>query len=285
MREDARYWITLQSIENVGTSTINKFINKFGSVHKVFFAKEEELASIPKLRRNVTQQILNSKFPNSKIEEIIDKLKENNIKIVTVKDDNYPTSLKTIRNPPPFLYYHGDSNYNKAVAIVGTRKASNLGKKYAKEFAYKLTKNDFVIVSGYAKGIDTYAHLGAIYAGGKTILVLPEGIFNFRMRKEFYGIRDNLLRQGTIISECFPTSGWTVGQAIARNRIIAGLSFAVIVVEAGEKGGAISTARSAVANGRKLFFVSPGRDRGDKVLEEMGGIRVEDPDEILELVG
>ena len=156
-------------------------------------------------------------------------------------------------------------------------------------FAYELAKAGFTIVSGYAKGIDTQAHLGAIKGGltsggGKTIMVLPMGILNFKVYSELYPVIDILFSRSIILSEFFPTAKWTTAQALLRNRITAGLANAVLVVEPGTKGGTISTVRWAKQQNKTVFIVPPvNTDKGKEILR-MGAIKVNTTGEIIKLL-
>ena len=161
--------------------------------------------------------------------------------------------LKHIKNPPPIIYISGDLPCIKTMAIIGTTHPSLRGEQKAFRFAYELAKSGFTIVSGYAKGIDTQAHLGAIKGGGKTIMVLPMGILNFKVYSEPYLVIDTLFSRSIILSKFFPTALWTTAQAMLRNRITSGLSDAVLVVEPGTKGGTVSTVGWANCRGAARY--------------------------------
>ncbi len=178
---------------------------------------------------------------------------------VNLADIGYPPLLKEITNPPNKLFILGSFNdfTNKAVAIVGTRKATIDGVELARKIAKSLAEQGFVIVSGLAMGIDTAAHSGALDAGGKTIAVLGTGIDLIYPAQNQNLAKKILENGGAIISEYGPGTPGLPHQFLERNRIVAGLTIATIVIEAPKKSGAIVTARLAAESGREVF-VFPG---------------------------
>lgn len=183
------------------------------------------------------------------------------MKINTIKNSNkkFPLLLKEIPNPPQKLHLLGnlpDENIPK-IAIVGTRKATDFGKKIAKEISHKLAEMGIIIVSGLAMGIDTAAHEGAVSTKRKTIAVLACGL-----DKIYPAQNENLAKKilelgGAIISEYEPKTPAYENQFLERNRIVSGLSVATIVIEAPERSGSLVTARLAAEQGREVF-VLPG---------------------------
>ena len=180
------------------------------------------------------------------------------IKHVTPNDPTYPALLREIQNPPQKLFIRGESitSENKNIAIVGTRKATSVGLKLAEGLAEKLADNGFTIISGLAMGIDAAAHRGALKSG-KTIAVLGTEIDSIYPRcNENLGL-SILERGGTIVSEYQSGDPYRPQNFLARNRIISGLSNAVIIIEAPERSGSLSTAHAAAEQGRDVF-VFPG---------------------------
>ena len=179
--------------------------------------------------------------------------------IITLDDRCYPEQLKCIYDAPKKLYVIGDKNIlgNTGVAIIGCRDNTKYGELIAKNLGYNLAKNGINIISGLAKGIDSFAHIGAIYAKEKTIAVLGNGIGTV-YPKENIKIAEKILEYGgCLISEYPPNTKIEKRNFPARNRIISGLSKSVIVVEAKEKSGALITAEFALDQGRDVFAV-PG---------------------------
>lgn len=183
------------------------------------------------------------------------------IKIQTIseKDLAYPDSLNGIYKKPQRLYVLGDVENlrRKCITIVGTRNCSKYGAEASKRIAYCLAKNNYVIVSGLAKGIDTFAHIGALNAHGRTIAVLAHGLNEIYPRINTELAKKILYNGGTIITEFELNTPIVPKNFIQRNRIISGLSSATIVVEAGKKSGALITANFALEQGKEVFAV-PG---------------------------
>ena len=178
---------------------------------------------------------------------------------ITINDKKYPKSLLKIDNPPKQLYVEGNIELlNKnCIAIIGSRNCSENGKKLAQKFAIELSNQGIIIISGMAKGIDSEAHKGTLRAKGKTIAVLGCGINELYPKQNKMLAKQILKIGGCIISE-YP-SGTKPNKVNfpQRNRIISGLAEAVVVVEAGERSGAIITANLALEQGKEIFAV-PG---------------------------
>ena len=181
-----------------------------------------------------------------------------NIDIININDQEYPEQLKNIYDYPISLYIKGNSKIlnNKSIAIIGCRNASEYGMKSAQYFAYNLAQNDINIVSGLAKGKDSYAHIGAIMAKGKTIAVVGTGL-DIVYPQENEKLSVNIEKNGAIISE-YPLGTKPEKMNFpARNRIISGISKGIIVVEAKKKSGTLITVDFALEQGREIFVV-PG---------------------------
>ena len=180
------------------------------------------------------------------------------IEVVTLADPEYPRMLKRTLDPPPVLYYIGrlDLISRPAIAVVGTRLATSYGKLVAEQFAAAFSDRGFTVVSGMAKGIDSCAHRGALNRAGSTIAVLGlpvDRIYPPDNRQLYREIRD----KGLLLSEAPPDMPYHHGMFPARNRVIAGLSLAVVVAEAPDESGALITAAKAVEADRPVFVV-PG---------------------------
>lgn len=201
-------------------------------------------------------------------------------------DETYPKLLKEIYDPPPKLWWRGDRRALDfpRVAIVGARKASNVGKRVAFDIAAGLAKAGITVVSGMAFGIDAAAHLGALDAGGFTIAVLGSGVDLPTPEGNRY-LAERIERQGLIVSEFSPGTGAYASHFPQRNRIISGLSVGVVVVEAGVRSGSLITARLALEQGRDVFAV-PGeagrvQTAGSNGLLKQGAIPVETAEDVI----
>lgn len=183
------------------------------------------------------------------------------IEEILIQDEEYPKQLKNIYDPPIKIYVLGNRKLLNqcGIAIVGTRKASEYGKKVALQFAKDLSQKGINVISGLALGIDTYAHLGTLQQNsiGKTIAVLGSGLDNIYPKQNIELAKQIIKNDGCLISE-YPVGTKPEKQNFPqRNRIISGLSDGVLIVEAAEKSGALITADFALEQGREIFAV-PG---------------------------
>ena len=212
------------------------------------------------------------------------------IAAVPWSDPSYPAALTTIPDPPPVLWTRGraEALSAPAVAIVGSRAASPYGLAVAEQLAGDLAANGLVIVSGLARGVDSAAHRGALAAGGVTVAVLGSGV-DVIYPPEHAPLAAAIDRTGAVISELAPGTHPQPRFFPLRNRIISGLSRAVVVIEAGEKSGSLITARCALDQGRDVLAVPgnvlSGRNRGAHALLRDGAKIVESADDILEELG
>lgn len=183
----------------------------------------------------------------------------NEFKVIDIKEENYPPLLKEIPNPPKQIYVRGalPEPQLPAIAIVGTRKATAAGIRIAEEMAAELAGRGIIIISGLAMGIDTAAHRGALGARGKTVAVLGNGISEIYPAQNERVADEILTTGGAIISEYPPGEPSFRQNFIHRNRIISGLSVAVVVIEAPLRSGALATAGFAAEQGRSVFVI-PG---------------------------
>jgi DNA processing protein len=202
----------------------------------------------------------------------------------------YPAALTTIADPPPVLWVRGriDALSAPAVAIVGSRAASPYALAVAEQLAADLAAHGLVIVSGLARGVDSAAHRGALSGGGTTVAVLGSGV-DIVYPPEHASLAGAIEAAGAVISELLPGTHPHQRFFPLRNRIISGLSRAVVVIEAGEKSGSLITARCALDQGRDVLAVPgnvlSGRNRGAHALLRDGAKLVESADDILEELG
>jgi DNA processing protein len=205
-------------------------------------------------------------------------------------DASYPLALTTIADPPPVLWMRGvvRSLNAPAVAIVGARAASPHGLSVAERIAADLAANGLVVVSGLARGVDSAAHRGALSVGGATVAVLGSGV-DVMYPPEHASLAHEIARSGAVVSELVPGTPPHRRFFPLRNRIISGLSRAVVVIEAGQKSGSLITARAALEQGRDVLAVPgnvlSGRNRGAHGLLRDGAKIVEGADDILEELG
>ncbi|MFR1237173.1 MAG: DNA-processing protein DprA [Barnesiella sp.] len=202
------------------------------------------------------------------------------IDFVSLLDNNYPDDLKRYlsTNTPSVLSYIGNLNLlnKKKVGFSGSRKVSDKGIAITKDCVEQLSEKDICIVSGYAAGVDQIAHYTAIEQGASTIIVLPEGIESFRIKKEFKNIWD--WDRVLVLSEFMPDDKWTASRAMLRNNTIIGLSDIVVVVEAGETGGSLDAGLKTIEKGKYLFVpqygVVPDSALGNNMLINKGAFPI-----------
>ncbi|MEW6770685.1 MAG: DNA-processing protein DprA [Bacillota bacterium] len=258
----------------------------FGSARAAFTASVADLA--PVLGRRQAEELVKRREMLD-VEGEIKKLKQAGARFVTLADDGYPALLRKTFDPPAALFYHGELPAEEpAVAVVGTRRCSSYGQLVAERLGRELAEAGVTVVSGLARGIDTAAHRGALAGGGRTVAVLGTGLdicypaVNRRLMKE-------IAAKGAVVSE-FPLGMFAEPWHFpVRNRIIAGLSRAVVVVEAKERSGALITADLALEQGREVMAV-PGNitspfSRGPNSLLKQGAHPVTDAVDVLEAIG
>ena len=255
--ENKRYWIWLSLIKNLGSKRKLKLLELYKTPEEIYKLTKEELININGIGEAIANDIIISK--NEKILNYhIKYMKENNIKIININEREYPQALKKIYDPPISLYVKGNIEKlnNKNIGIVGCRECTTYGKKSAEYFAYNLSKQNINIVSGLAKGIDSYAHLGSLNTGN-TIAVLGNGLDMIYPKENLELANEIIKRGGTIISEYPCGTKPDKMKFPARNRIISGISSGIIVIEAKEKSGTLITVDFALEQGREVFVV-PG---------------------------
>ncbi len=251
------YYIWLHLVNGIGSKTIDKLINKFGSLANLWESSPCELNRINFLNQKILKQLNQSKKIQI-IEDYKKKLSKYNVQCIIRDDVNYPTSLKSIQDPPYLIYSKGSlvTDISNSIAIVGSRKASVYGKNIAYKFAKELAEHGITIISGMAYGIDSAAHKGALDGGGKTIAVLGCGI-DICYPKSNQKLMNSIIEFSGVISEYSLGTQPHPGNFPQRNRIISGLSKSVLVIEASLKSGSLITVDHALDQGKDIFAI-PG---------------------------
>ena len=256
MTEDLLYWVWLGLLPDVGAVKARKLLSSFGTPQNIWNASQNELMNSRFLTYKNLNCILNAEHKEY-AKKCLEVATKRGIKILTVADDDYPSYLKNIYDPPTVLYIKGNIESNeKCVAIVGSRNATMYGLENAKNIAYELAKCGVTVVSGLARGIDSFAHKGAINGKGRTVAVLGCGVDNIYPH-ENKRLAEEIEKAGAVISEYPPGTPPVPQNFPARNRIISGISFGTVVIEAGERSGSLITANFALEQGRDVFAV-PG---------------------------
>src|SRR5829696_1920768 len=253
---DKRYWIGFNLIKGIGAVRMQGLLKHFGDLESAWKAAPIDLARAG-MGLKVIERILQAR-QNVDLDKLWAKIEAQGIKILTWEDEMYPQRLKEIDQPPPVLYIRGDYLPDDlfAVAIVGTRRVTAYGRQITEELAAYLSANRITLVSGLARGVDAIAHQTALKAGGRTIGVLGSGVDRI-YPPEHRRLAEKMMESGAIISDYAPGTPPDASNFPPRNRIISGLSLAVVVIEAGETSGALITAEFAAEQGREIFAV-PG---------------------------
>ncbi len=287
MLDNRLNWLRLVSMSNwAGATLMAGLIKNFNNPKDALLATTSDLMNIKGWdARRAKKFILEA--PKSKPICSLEELDKNNIRLIPYTDEEYPELLREIPDSPIVLYAKGQSISHcfPAIAIVGARNASQMGYEVAHDFAFKLAKAGFTIVSGLALGIDTYAHRGALEANGKTIAVLANGVDVIYPRSNSK-TRDKILKNGAIISEYPPEVKPLPWYFPIRNRIISGLCIATLVIEASARSGSLITARLAGEQNREIFAVPGGLGKspsqGTMNLIKEGANLVTSPEEIID---
>ncbi len=255
---DKYYLIWFSRIEKLNNLQKEKLLKLVGSPKEILKLGKEKLKKIEFLDDNCIEDIFNKKYIKDleMYEEYIDR---NNIQLISVLDDRYPKRLKNIYDKPALIFAKGNLDLLKkgGIAVVGTRDCSLYGKKTAYSLAYNLAREGVCIISGLAKGIDEYSHIGALQANGNTIAVLGNGLDYIYPYTNKYLYERILKNKGLIVTEYVIGTMPSKMNFPARNRIISGLSDGIIVVEAKERSGALITADFGLEQGKEIFAV-PG---------------------------
>jgi DNA processing protein len=284
--EESFYWLC--SIPGIYRRKVKKLIQIYGLPNNIYDMKESQIRKISILSEKEQNALITSK-KESEILENYNRLKEQNINFISCESPRYPEKLKNIPDYPCCLYIKGKLNIDKpVVAIVGARNCSNYGKEIALEYARKLSANGVVIISGMARGIDSFAHKGALENSSQTLAVLGCGV-NVCYPKENNQIYFEIMKSGGLISE-YPVD--TQPRSIffpERNRIISGLADIILVVEARERSGSLITADFALEQGKDIYAI-PGRvtdalSSGCNRLISQGAAIANSPFEIMDELG
>ncbi len=276
----------LSSEKGIGNRTIAKLIEYFGAAEEIWHNLNGERGNLAYINDFTIDSLISKK--NGFEEKLLSRLNKENVKVITMLDDDYPKKLKNIINPPCILYCKGDISClnNLSIGIVGSRKATDYGKFCADKFARELSALGITIISGLANGIDTIAHKSAIKANGNTIGVIGCGINIIYPQKnrELYMEIENT--GGAVITE-YPFDMEPISSNFPnRNRIISGLSSGILVVEAQEKSGTLITVSHAAEQGKEVFSI-PGNINsifsvGTNKLIKDGAKLVSNVDDIIE---
>lgn len=253
------YWLAWSKIKGVGASSIKKIYDHFGSLEVAWGQNPKEFAYVPGISQKILNSISEGK-PKINPEKLYREHLKKNPNFLTPVDQQYPQLLLEIPSPPPVLYYQGENKAclyaqdSPAIAIVGTRSPSEHGKRWTYNVSKALGQKGFTIVSGMAEGIDSCAHRGCLDGGGKTVAVLGNGLDRAYPRSN-ERLMAEIAAKGLILTEYEWGSPPEKGNFPSRNRIIAGMCRAVLIMEAPEKSGALITAHYANEFNRDVYVL------------------------------
>lgn len=255
--KDIEYWIWLSKIEGLNPKLLNDLLEKYENPKIIWNKTKQELIQ-GGIKEIYANQITSSIYREN-IDKYLKYMNDNNIEIITINDKKYPDKLKVIYDPPIVLYVKGNKNIlnDKAISIVGCRMCTKYGENIARKMAYNLSLNNINVISGLARGIDSYAHEGTLKAKGKTIAVVGCGLDRVYPEENKNLFNEIMENNGTIISEYIIGTKPLAKNFPKRNRIISGLANGLIVVEAREKSGTLITVDFALEQGKNIYSV-PG---------------------------
>ncbi|NJD55420.1 MAG: DNA-protecting protein DprA [Nitrospirae bacterium] len=254
---DIRYWIGLSLVPDIGPITARQLISRTGSPEHVFNLDLQELLSVQGMTRVRAENILNFSGWDA-VERQAKVLEQKGISAVCYGTPGYPEVLKEIPDAPAVIYakgsYRPDDRFG--IAVVGSRTYSPYGQAVTQKISGELAAAGITVISGMARGIDTFAHRSSLASGGRTIAVLGSGI-DVCYPSENRGLMDKIAGSGCVLSEFPPGTPPNRENFPRRNRLISGLSLGVLVVEAAEDSGSLITASIALEQNREVFAV-PG---------------------------
>jgi DNA processing protein len=260
--EERKYWLAWSQIPGIGPILIQRLQQHFSNLETAWKASPGELRKVEGFGIQTLEKVVQQKSRLNP-EQLLTQHQQINPHFWTPADPEYPQLLREIPTPPPLLYYRGEidlqenSGQKPLVGIVGTRQPTEYGIKWTRQISTALAKNGFTVVSGMAEGIDTESHSATLKAGGRTIAVMGTGVDVIYPHKN-RDLYQQILKSGIVISEYPAKTPPNRTHFPRRNRIIAGLSRAVLVMEAPLKSGALITATYANEFSRDVYAL-PGR--------------------------
>lgn len=286
LSDDVLAEVRLSSVKGVGPLLRGRLVEAFGSAERALRADPGDLQRVRGVGAKAAAAITAAPEVEATRAMLLDAQRAG-IRVLTIADHEYPARLREIADPPAVLYCKGQllPEDARAVAIVGTRKATRYGLRQTERFARGLASAGVTIVSGLARGVDGVAHRAAVEAGGRTVASLAGGLFRI-YPPEHGELADRVAGSGALLAEAPPPMPPMSGSFPQRNRIISGLSLGVLVIEAAERSGALITARHAAEQGRDAYALpgpvdSPASMGCSRLIQE-GAKLVVSVDDILE---
>jgi len=284
--QEQDYWVWLSQIKGLTIQDVEQLKKPYGSIQAIW--EETNVQNFQTyIRMPIAKQLENQAY-KANVPHIVTLMKQRQVQLLHYQQDQYPQLLKHISTPPATLYVKGNSALcnTKAIAVIGTRKATDYGKRIATEMAKGIAQQGWTIISGLAKGIDAKAHEGALQAKGNTIAIVAGGV-DYIYPKENARLYETILQNGgAIISENGIDTQPEKQDFPKRNRLVSGMAKGVLVVEAAKRSGSCITVDFALEQGKEIFAV-PGnitstQSEGTNRLLQEGAKCVTHVDDILE---
>jgi len=273
--DDKKYWIGFNLIRGIGAVRMQELIAYFGDLESAWKASPVDLVRAD-LSKKLIERVVQARG-GMDLDKVWENFEKQGIKILTWQDEAYPHRLKEIDQPPPVLYIRGEylPDDSFAVAVVGTRHVMPYWRQITEELSSFLASSGMTVISGLARGVDSIAHKTALKAGGRTIGILGSGVDRI-YPPEHRILAEQMMECGAIICDYAQGTPPEASNFPPRNRIISGLSLAVVVVEASDTSGAPITAEFAAEQGREVFAV-PGsilapQSKGTNKLIQQGAL-------------
>lgn len=287
MPDDKKFWIGFNLVRGIGAVRFQQILNYFSDLSIAWEAPAEAFREAGLPERALKNLIRLRQ--ETDLDRLYDSLREQQVTVLTLQDEAYPKLLREIDQSPPVLYIRGALTPADefSVAVVGTRRLTPYGQQIARDASLYLAGHGLTVVSGLARGVDALAHQNALKAGGRTIAVLGSGV-DVIYPPEHRMLAEAIIENGAIVSD-YPMGTQPEGVNFPpRNRIISGLTLGTIVVEAGERSGALITADFAVEQGRDVFAV-PGNvlspmSKGTNRLIQKGAFAMVSPQDVLDVL-
>jgi DNA processing protein len=283
--EPRQYWVAFSLVKGIGAVRFQALLNFFGDPQIAWGAPTEALREAG-LSAKVIENVVELRS-SIDLDLVWEQLEAKGITVLIQTDENYPRRLQELDQPPPVIYMLGEltSEDEWAVAVVGTRRVTAYGRQVAEDIAGTLARNGISVISGLARGVDSISHQAALHAGGRTIAVLGCGLDRI-YPPENRRLAEQITAHGALISDYPPGTPPEASNFPPRNRLISGLSLAVVIVEAGQTSGALITAAFAADQGREVFAVpgninSPGSKGTNRLIRD-GAQPLLHPEQILE---
>ena len=270
--DELKHWVAFSSIAGIGRVRISQLKEYFGSLQDAWKAPEGKLKQAGLDSRSI--DALLTVRPRMSLDDEMQKLERQGVQVLVCEDRVYPSRLREIYDYPPVLYVKGNlpNQDEPCLAVVGTRRPTIYGRQVTEEIVTDLVHSKITIVSGLARGIDSVAHRAALDAGGKTIAVFASGL-DIIYPRENARLAQAIMEHGALLSE-HPLGVKPKPESFPlRNRIMSGLSLGVLVVEAGERSGALITAHQAIEQNREVFAIpgsilSPASQGTNRLIQE-----------------